>query len=290
MTLRRSARRALARIARHIPPRPGLYMFLWHDIGYGHPVIDDRLVVSPEQFEQEIDWIWRHFAVIDLPRTGDILDLGTLGPRDRLAVLTFDDGFRGVVDHAAPILGDLPFSVFVCRAAAHGFLLWPQMRTEVLRFAWLANSQRAWLLGLKAQWSAAYERELSRLHALLHLSRPTDAYLTVQECITLAERPGVTLGNHTAHHHILSRLADPGPEIEDGARFIRECGGDPSWLAIPHGEPQHMPKTLEVGVRPLLGVGGPHQRGEATIPIRRIVVSPRRPVWLATLLAGWGRR
>ena len=288
VTLRRALRRGLERVARRLPPRPGLHMFCWHEIGYGHPAIDDRLVVSPEQFAEEITWIRERFRIVSCGDAAGHLDRGV--PREPLAVLTFDDGFLGVSDFAAARLGDVPYTLFVNSACINGAVAWKQKAVWLLRQPALRAAHRAFLLDLKANFS------MESLDALERLWRDAAGrvmpYLYLYPRTLAALPPNATLGNHTASHWILSRIppAEVEREIANCETFLRGLGRPLSpWLAIPHGERHHMPRDCH-GYRPLLGVEGPHRPGEKSWIGKRIVCSTRRPAWLATMLAGWRRR
>lgn len=273
-------------MARRLPPRPGLYMCCWHDIGYSHPAIDDRLVVSPEQFAEEIAWIRERFRIVSCGDAAGYLDRGV--PREPLAVLTFDDGFRGVAEYAAPRLGDVPHTVFVNLLCANGGMAWRQKAVWLLRRPVRAG-HRAFLLGLKANFSMESLDVLERLW--LDAAGRVMPYLYLRPPDLAALPANATLGNHTASHWVLSRIppAEVEREIMDGETFLRGLGRPLSpWLAIPHGERRHMPQNCH-GSRPLLGVEGPHRPGETVWIGKRIVCSTRRPAWLATMLAGWRR-
>jgi peptidoglycan/xylan/chitin deacetylase (PgdA/CDA1 family) len=82
-----------------------------------HTVDDDwasPLAVRTGEFEQQMAWVARSRRVLDLPEA-----LPHLEDRQRLprgsALLTFDDGFSGVHEHAFPVLRrlGLPATVFV---------------------------------------------------------------------------------------------------------------------------------------------------------------------------------
>jgi peptidoglycan/xylan/chitin deacetylase (PgdA/CDA1 family) len=71
-----------------------------------HRVTDlcrDKVSISPEEFRRRIAYIARHHDVVDLEAALDTIERKK--PLHRpLAVITFDDGYRSVFDHARPIL------------------------------------------------------------------------------------------------------------------------------------------------------------------------------------------
>lgn len=72
------------------------------------------LAVEPEAFDRQCAWLARHKTVLPLHQALDRLDGRGRPPRGTV-VLTFDDGFRSVHDHALPILQRhrLPSTVFL---------------------------------------------------------------------------------------------------------------------------------------------------------------------------------
>jgi peptidoglycan/xylan/chitin deacetylase (PgdA/CDA1 family) len=81
------------------------------------PAWESPLAVRPEEFEVHCRWLARHRTVVPLADA-----VGHLDPAGRLprgwAVITFDDGFSGVLEHALPVLDryGLPATVFLVAA------------------------------------------------------------------------------------------------------------------------------------------------------------------------------
>lgn len=75
---------------------------------------DNRLSrLSLEAFEREIAFFARHFRFVSM---AELLERHAAGEEDRRALaVTFDDGYRGVLDHAAPVLeaAGAPATLFV---------------------------------------------------------------------------------------------------------------------------------------------------------------------------------
>lgn len=78
------------------------------------PAWESPLAVRPEEFEAHCDWLTRHRTVVPLADAATRLDRSGRLPSG-LAVITFDDGFTGVLDHALPVLRrhGLPATVFL---------------------------------------------------------------------------------------------------------------------------------------------------------------------------------
>lgn len=82
-----------------------------------HAVQDEwvsPLAVSPADFAQQMEWLARHRRVLSLTQAVSRLDRSGRLPRGEV-VLTFDDGFASVREHALPVLRryGLPATVFL---------------------------------------------------------------------------------------------------------------------------------------------------------------------------------
>lgn len=78
------------------------------------PTWDSPLAVPPASFAQHVEWLRRHRSVLPLEQAVRFLDRSARLPA-RMAVLTFDDGFASIYDHALPVLAPhrTPATVFV---------------------------------------------------------------------------------------------------------------------------------------------------------------------------------
>ena len=78
------------------------------------PAWESPLASRPAEFEAHCRWLARHRTVVPLAHAVTRLDSSGRLPRG-MVVLTFDDGFSGVLDHALPVLRryNLPATVFL---------------------------------------------------------------------------------------------------------------------------------------------------------------------------------
>jgi len=91
-------------------------------LGY-HRVVDDfdveadrtipAMLVTTRMLEEQLEWIGRRFRFVDLDELGKRLESGDTV--ERVAAVTFDDGYRDVYEHAYPLLRrkGIPCGVFV---------------------------------------------------------------------------------------------------------------------------------------------------------------------------------
>ena len=92
-------------------------------IGY-HRVVEDfasaaqtsipSMLVSRKMLERHLDWIGRRYRFVDLNELGALLESGR-PVEERIAAITFDDGYRDFYDHALPSLQKkgVPAALFV---------------------------------------------------------------------------------------------------------------------------------------------------------------------------------
>ena len=89
----------------------GVRILTYHDV---LPVPQNEWSVAASRFAEQMRWLADHYAVVSLDEVADWLKGGRELPAGAIAV-TFDDGLRGVYDHAFPALErhGIPATVFV---------------------------------------------------------------------------------------------------------------------------------------------------------------------------------
>lgn len=188
-------------------------------------------------------------------------------PGRRFAVLTFDDGYRDVVEHAWPILArrGAPWAMFVAEdfASGRGRLWWRELELAVARLdripptasglaSWLdastpAAKARAYRLLYRAMMRGSEEALLARTRSLAQEAGIDIAGLVPDLCAgwdelrRLAADPAVTFGSHTLSHTILAKreAGDARIEIDASGRAIAVRLGRPvRHIAYPLGGPR----------------------------------------------------
>jgi peptidoglycan/xylan/chitin deacetylase (PgdA/CDA1 family) len=192
--------------------------------------------------------------------------LGTQPDGERFVALTFDDGYRDVAEHAAPVLRreGVPYIVYVASDFAEGRgILWWKVLEEVVRRSdhmRLAVGRR--LIDRAARTAdekyAAFEetywavRELAEsadirdtLEALAFAVGVDPVSFCAQACMDWSELkaltadPLVTIGAHTMTHPVLKKesATDVRHEIEGSMEAIeRHLGQRPAHFAYPIGD------------------------------------------------------
>ena len=150
----------------------------------------------------------------------------------RSVIVTFDDGYRGVLDHALPILEryGIPAAVFVSAA--------PVVERRHFWFDALCRRQgEAAVRNARAlpyhQWRALTEATATTLDEI-ESHRP----LTLAELQRLAASPLIEIGAHTMTHPTLALapLDDQQREIAEGRAALERVLGEPvTAFAYPYG-------------------------------------------------------
>ncbi len=108
-------KRTVKRIAARLAPESNHHsvVLAYHSIGGGSPFSQ-----PVELFREQLRILTEHFTIVPLPGLLETLATG----RERLAAITFDDGFEDLYTSAFPILNQarLPFTVFLTTAFLEG--------------------------------------------------------------------------------------------------------------------------------------------------------------------------
>jgi peptidoglycan/xylan/chitin deacetylase (PgdA/CDA1 family) len=217
--------------------------------------VEAGMYVTPESFEQQLDWIDEHIRVLPLWEITERLASHSSLPA-RACAITFDDGWRDNYDHAVPALArhDLPATIFVVtdRVGSEG-AFWPDeicRRLAPLEF----DEQRriATKLGAGSAPTAIdgllhhYKRmdERQRCLALDDLRKltesPSDVGRELMDWheIAQAAMSGIDIESHAASHAILTGLSteEVASELRRSRESLRERGyGRRNLLAYPSG-------------------------------------------------------
>lgn len=237
-----------------------------------------RSNTRPGTFAAHLDLLDRLYHVVPLD---DILRPGDATGRPRIAI-TFDDGYRSMIQHALPLL------------RSHGHTATAFLVTDVIgneRFVWVNELalllQRAPVqtldvvrraLGVPSSMEESGE-VIRHVQSYAALDRIEGALAEIREKLSPDVRPnaaslalyvsaqdleewrdaGCGIGSHTTRHPNL-RTEEPGrrrEELETALRSVSDLGGVPA-LAYPFGEVDDTVRAdaQAVGYRFLLEVGG----------------------------------
>lgn len=235
--LRAIARRAAYALARRsglpaLRRRSGAAIFCFHNVvpdALTGNLADRSLHVALSDFRDYIDWIAGAFTIVPIAELIDRLHRGlSVG---RLAVLAFDDGYRGVVRNAVPVMrgADAPFAVFpVTDYASRPRPFWWDLcdpRPPAFR--------EGRLVGLQGD-----AKRIMEATAPERSSVDDDLLPASWDELRASAGPDCTFGAHTATHLNVATLDDADLEHEltqPRAVMAEELGVTPEFLVYPYG-------------------------------------------------------
>jgi len=208
----------------------GLILCYHNVVAVGAPVLGDPCLHMPrDRFEQQIRWLIDHYTVIDLREFVDRLSAGK--SLRAVAALTFDDGYAGVFEHAAPILRQVgvPATVFVIGTAGRQTGFWWDRKSIVDSID--PALRRDWLNALRGDETAIVRGDARDELPASH--RPAD-WAVVRSAL----QSGLTIGAHSVTHRSLPTLSDRELEFEivtSRTMIETATGARPDWFAYPYG-------------------------------------------------------
>lgn len=257
-----------------------------------------------------------------------MVDLDGARPADgrRGLVLTFDDGYSGVLLHALPVLERYQVPAYVFINPAHvggwnprdkllGLTLYGNEDARravgnLFRIPRLRDRRRFFFLIRQAFWSTLPSRPeavLTEIDAVFaqHADDTVRHALQMSRLLSwdelrILQTRGVRIGNHTHRHLELGRL--PAEQVRSEIRRAQEMiqehlGGDGGVISYPRNSvgPQVVTEAAAAGYRwGLTGTPGIISGLKTTLWAPRILVSPADGVhvlrWKASSVRLWARR
>jgi len=215
---------------------------------------DPGLHVPRGQFERQVRWLASRYDVISLREF--VARLAAGAALRSAAVITFDDGYAGVFEHAVPFLDSLgiPATIFVVAEApgrSTGFW-WDQ--PEIVETLTPAQYDR-WLNHLHGA-AAAILSEIRSVVSLPATHRAAD-WSTIRAHVG----GGIDIGVHSATHRSLSTLTDADIQYEVVASrsIVHQATGVwPEFFAYPYGLCDRRVRGVvrKAGYQAALSVGG----------------------------------
>lgn len=203
---------------------------------------------EPERIHDELARLKRHYAFLPID------ELCARSSLRGVASVTFDDGYRSVIDQAWPVLKDLgiPITIFVNGASLEGVPFWRDQVRAVIAAG--RESQLEALVSARIPEYAKlrgslYSRSKSPAIHSRAFAEVLDAFCrehlnsvdpghSIRSLAGVPSDPLLTFGNHTHHHYVLSSLRDEeqAEEIERTEDVLERAGVHRSRvLAIPFG-------------------------------------------------------
>ena len=253
----------------------------------------------PVQFAAQLDFLVEHYHVVPMSA------YSTKSMPPRALVITFDDGLRSVYQHAFPLLKAVaaPATCYLCTdVIGNHSLIWLNelawflhrhpSRAEPIVAAWLGltghHSRRALVQGLIARYDRAQIGDLLETLrssigvAPVQLASESSLYLNPADIDDMAHS-GITFGNHSGSHAVLSLLSeeDCRDELSRARSALVHLPGSIPSLAYPFGRATEATRRIavELGYTTLLEVEG---RNHPVDPLRvgRVNVTDDSPAVL----------
>lgn len=236
------------------------------------------LEVTPDFLELSLDILQEEgFAIVPIDAVPDLLTDSAL--KRPFAVITVDDGYQDVLDHAWPILRrcGIPWTLFVSPAMAEGKprLWWIDLEEAIRRLdridldlpdgalslpaETLRQKESAFLAAVGRLRASSRTAQLAAVRRLAEQAGFAPDELARSLCAgwaalrSLGRDPLVTIGAHTLTHPVLSRRGDRAAwrEIAFCRQALQERLGHPiRHLAYPHGDASAVgPREFEAAAR-----------------------------------------
>jgi len=266
---------------------------------------------TPGEFERQMRYIARHYAVVSASQVRDAFDSGRALP-SRAVLITFDDACRDFKDTAWPILKQLglPATIFVPTAFpdSHLSFWWDRLHLAIsgTRRQHIAHHS----LGVLSLTDDEAKRQTQKsLQGYLKTLPHSDALRAVDDLCRLLARTkysdvealppsppaqvlgwrelcelsadGVTLGAHTRTHPALTRLPVAAARAEivgSHDDLTRQTGRVPFAFAYPFGDHDHVVARLvrEAGFGwAVTCLDGHNRRAADPFRLHRLNITPR---------------
>jgi peptidoglycan/xylan/chitin deacetylase (PgdA/CDA1 family) len=264
---------ALAHLALR-PERPALLIFMFHVLfedkaAIARHLVDPQQHITTQAFAEFIAYYQACGYTFVAP--ADVLR--GLDPRGKYVLITFDDGYYN--NHLAlPILQhygvSATFFISTYHVQANRAFWWDVVYRARRRQPLSTTAQEAeyvLLKGLCHKDVDAYLRTNFGEDALQPVS-DLDRPFTPAELRAFAREPEVVLGNHTAHHAVLTNYAPlaAAQEMTECQQYLTQLIGDePVAVAYPNGN--HSPAVVAAAAQAGLQLGVTVEAGKNYLPL-----------------------
>jgi peptidoglycan/xylan/chitin deacetylase (PgdA/CDA1 family) len=271
------ARWGITRVLEKLPRRDCLIVLNYHRIGSSEETPGDPGVYSatPEDFDQQVAWIKRHFRVATLAEAVAFSE-GRTSFRNSAVLLTFDDGYKDNYDHAYRVLKDhgVQGTFFLCTSFfGSDRLPWWDQIAYMLKNAPRKELTLVYPEHMAIDLRADAGEALGRLLGVYKSNRGMDKarfLLAISEATGVPNPPrlgrtfldraeasrmvadGMAIGSHTVSHEVLSHLAPERQfeELTDSKRVLEESlGVTIDALAYPVGSRSSFDRHTEEALR-----------------------------------------
>lgn len=273
-----------------------LLILAYHGVCGDAPDIDDPdgLHTPVKLFERQMEFLKRHYHPVGLNQVKDCFLQGTKLPRSP-TLITFDDGYRNVARHAAPVLRKLniPCVLFpVPGLVETGKWLWTSelewRRGADPDFSRLRNLLKSLTADERRNW---LNREFNDRQKYPECEHTLMSWNEIRES---SQDSLIVIGSHALNHDPLTGCDDDRleKELNDSKQLLRDRANiEADALSYPNGD--YSETVIEAAGRAGYRLGftteARHARkGDKPLALPRILVGRKdTPMVLAARLAGW---
>lgn len=266
------------------------FIFCYHDISTPSEAhhAPEHYSTTTAAFKEQIAFFKDKCNLVSLEDI--VLDENLPGNKVHVSI-TFDDGFYSVLQNAHPVLKKekIPYSLFINKEAVVNNQLWVsnlilnQDNTayleEVYNNCLPSDVRKQDFIENPLSYISKFQFNENSAEALrLPKENLPKTYLNLEELKTL-KNDGVSVGNHTHHHFILSACSTQlqQEEIHNNQNFIEEELGDCNpFFAIPFGKKEHYSEeTIDIATNNKLPYSMTSNVNPYTYNKERIQLIPR---------------
>ena len=242
-------------------PLPALWSARCSPVLIYHACLAQRPVhISPERLFDHIGWLKRRYRFVSID------EFCRAQRRRGLAAVTFDDGYKSVVEYALPILEslDVPCTIFVNTAWLEKKTFWRHKVVYIMQKGLAAECARS-LRRTRVLGEGFYRDLKNPINNSRVVEQELDAFLRSRGLDLdggddLMDEPSwfrrhrlVWYGNHSHHHYVLSSLSGR-EQAEEIARTQALLAAIPGIqlsevFSLPFGEAHHLNADTVAAVR-----------------------------------------
>jgi peptidoglycan/xylan/chitin deacetylase (PgdA/CDA1 family) len=191
--------------------------------------------VTPSIFEKQILWLKTHYKTVSLEEWLRLSDVSGY------AAVTFDDAYRSVFKHAAPILlkNEVPFTIFINGKTLSGGAFWRDKVRYIIHHNYTDRFCSYYMgkTGLKIDPCNFYRASKHPTLNSAELDHYLDEFIEAEKLAhsliktgdiaragDLLHSPFIHYGNHSFHHYVLSSLDEKqqAQEVIENKTFLAQ--------------------------------------------------------------------
>ena len=225
------------------------------------------LDITPRFLDHTLDFFQKEgFEPLSIDQLPDRLT-HTSAQMKPFFIVTFDDGYRDVLEYAWPILRKhhCPWTIYITSdyAQGQGRIWWLELEEAIAEHALVSLQIGPQRIQMATQSKAEKNRAYKRLRNIFYAtpspqwpalldalreqsegtSQQTPAQLCADwnELAAISNDPAITIGSHTLTHPILSQICDAQAQneiCESKARISNRLGTTPRHFSYPSGNPR----------------------------------------------------